>query len=133
MSSQRSNNRNWIILDWNVRGLNDADKQRAVRAKIEEGNCSIFSIQETKKEAIDCSFMKKIVPKCFTKFAFLPSVGATGGILLGWNESLFKGKILFNTCHGERRDQFAQWLYDLQIRSDEDWMIIGDFQFLQSP
>jgi hypothetical protein len=40
---------------------------------------------------------------------------------------------IYGPCHGERRDQFVQWLYDLQMDPEEDWMIIGDFNFYRTP
>jgi hypothetical protein len=40
---------------------------------------------------MDYSFMKKIAPKHFTKFAFVPSVGAWGAILMSWNDSMLYG------------------------------------------
>jgi hypothetical protein len=40
---------------------------------------------------------------------------------------------IYGSCHGERRDQFVQWLYDLQMDPEEDWMIIGDFNFYRTP
>ena len=40
--------RNWRVLCWNVRGLNSDARQHDVRAKIEESQCSIVCLQETK-------------------------------------------------------------------------------------
>jgi hypothetical protein len=101
--------------------------------------------------------LKRIAPKRFSKYAFVPSVGASGGILLGWNDAIFKGEvnwcqdfaitvnfisrhtnqkwkltIVYGPCHGERRDMFVQWLYDLHLDSEEDWMLVGDFNFYRS-
>jgi hypothetical protein len=102
--------------------------------------------------------MKKLAPKCFGKFSFVPSVGASGSILMGWNDSILQVEILhghdfaitvnfksthnaqhwklttiYGPCHGEWRDQFVHWLYDLQIDLEEDWMILGDFNFYGAP
>jgi exonuclease III len=79
MSTQSSRNKSWNVLNWNIRRINNEDKQKAVRAKIEEGGCVVFCLQETKKENIDCKFLKKVAPKRFSKFAFVPSEGASGG------------------------------------------------------
>jgi exonuclease III len=49
--------RNW--LDWNVRGLNYKDKRLAVYNKIDESNCSVVCIQETKCESFE-AFLQKI-------------------------------------------------------------------------
>jgi hypothetical protein len=40
---------------------------------------------------------------------------------------------IYGPCHGEQRDKFVQWLYDLNIPADEDWLIVGDFNFIRSP
>jgi hypothetical protein len=152
-----SQTRTWNVLNWNVRGLNDEDKRIAVRAKIEESACAIFCLQETKREAIDPAFMKKLAPKRFNKFAFSPSRGASGGILMGWNHSIFAGQVVeinrfsitvlfssrhddsrwklttvYGPCHGTERDQFVDWLYNLNISDSENWMLVGDFNFYRS-
>jgi exonuclease III len=145
------------VLNWNIRELNNEDKQNTVRAKIQESSCSVLCIQETKKEIIDWSLMKKIAPKTFSNFAFVPSVRASEGILMSWNDSTLKGVLwnqdfaitvaftsrhtnqkwklttVYGPCHRETRDHFVQWLYDLQIDTEEDLMPIGDFNFYRSP
>jgi hypothetical protein len=88
-----NNLRNWNVLNWNIRGLNDDNKCLVVRQKIEESCCSIFYIQETKLDVITTSHLKKLAPKRFSNFAFSPSRGESGGILIGWNESLFQGSV----------------------------------------
>jgi hypothetical protein len=45
--------RKWRVLCWNVRGLNSEDKQREVRSKIEESECDIVCLQETKCASFD--------------------------------------------------------------------------------
>jgi hypothetical protein len=64
MNLQHTQNMNWSILNWNVRGLNDEAKQRAVRAKTEESACTVFCIQETKMTPFDSSILKKIQEVC---------------------------------------------------------------------
>jgi exonuclease III len=46
-------NRKWRILCWNVRGLNSENRQRAVRSKIDESDCNIICLQETKCDTFD--------------------------------------------------------------------------------
>ena len=86
--------RSWQILCWNIRGINATGKWDAVRDKIEESVCSIFCLQETKKEHFDHAFIRKLAPKRFDSFDFVPSMGASGGILVGWNSSIFRGHVL---------------------------------------
>jgi hypothetical protein len=92
-ANSRDTSRSWNILNWNIRGLNSEDKCNAIKEKIEESACSIFCIQETKREHFDHSYIKKLAPKRFNKFAYSPSEGASGGILIGWNSSVFTGDV----------------------------------------
>jgi exonuclease III len=84
----------WMVLDWNVRGLNDKDKRLAVYNKIDESNYSIVCLQETKCQSFDHSFIRSFCPKIFDRFAFSPSIGASGGIIVLWNISIFNGSVL---------------------------------------
>ena len=81
----------WKVLCWNIRGLNADDKQLALYNKIVESGCALACIQETKKESFDRNFIKKCCPRQFDNFAFSPSVGASGGILVVWKSSVFYG------------------------------------------
>jgi exonuclease III len=85
---------NWLVLDWNVRGSNDKDKRLAVFNKIDESNCAIICLQETKCESFEHSFIRSFCQKRFDHFVFSPSVGASGGLIVLWNSSVFDGKLL---------------------------------------
>ena len=88
---------------------------------------------------------------------FAPSVGPSGGILVVWNSSIFKGTLigiqsfgivvsfqsvhnvekwtlvsLYGPCTGPPRDNFVSWLYHLNIPTDENWLLLGDFNFIRS-
>ena len=139
-ANSRDTSRSWNILNWNIRGLNSEDKCNAIKEKIEESACSIFCIHETKREHFDHSYIKKLAPKRFNKFAYSPSEGASGGILIGWNSSVFTGEVgqinkfaltvkftsthngqiwtltsVYGPCNGPARDEFVEWLNNLQI------------------
>lgn len=74
---------------------------------------------------------------------------------MGWNSSIFSGEIIqilrfaitvkftsrhnnevwllttvYGPCQGSEREAFVNWLNNLQINDDENWMIIGDFNFI---
>jgi len=93
-SNNSGSSRNWNILNWNIKGINSEDKCNAIREKIDESDCAIFCIQETKREQFDHSFIRKLAPKRFNKFAFSPSEGASGGFLMGWNSAIFTGEVI---------------------------------------
>jgi hypothetical protein len=147
----------WNVLCWNVRGLNDKDKRLLVFNKIDESNCAIICLQETKCESFEHSFIRTFCPKRFDRFAFVPSIGASGGIIVLWNSRVFLGTLLETThsaikiqfasahtaeswtlvtvygpCRGIMRDEFVQWLHDLDIPVHDNWLLIGDFNFMRS-
>lgn len=74
--------RMWTILCWNVRDLNAVRKWDSIRNKIVEADCDIICLQETKKESIDQAFLRKILPPTLDEFLFVPSAGASGGLLV---------------------------------------------------
>jgi hypothetical protein len=100
---------------------------------------------------------KKLAPKRFNKFAFSPSVGNSGGILMGWNNSIFNGEVIeiskfsitvkffsthnghtwflttvYGPCQGPDRDEFILWFNSLQIDDTVNWMFVGDFNFYRT-
>jgi exonuclease III len=148
------NNRSWHILCWNIRGLNDSKKWEEVRNKVEESACAVFCLQETKKTEFDSAFISNIAPRRFDKYDFVPSVGASGGILLVWNSSVFSGQIIdkqhygitasfisnqnsqvwkltavYGPCVEPSRSEFITWFRRHRIEEEDNWLFIGDFNF----
>ena len=60
-----------------------------------EVHIDIICLEETKRESFDLDYIKKFCPLKFNKFEFLPSVGASGGIITIWNGDLFSGDLDF--------------------------------------
>jgi endonuclease/exonuclease/phosphatase family metal-dependent hydrolase len=125
-----------------------------VFSKIDESSASIVCLQETKKEDIDMSFIKSFAPRRLDKFAFVPSDGASGGLLIIWANNLFTGQVIlqesfglaiefhsnlssdnftlvnvYGPCNGIARDNFIAWLFHLDIHDDSLWLLVGDFNF----
>jgi exonuclease III len=142
----------WKVLCWNIRGLNATDKELALYNKITETGCVVACVQETKKENFDRSFIKNCCPKQFDTFTYSPSVGASGGILVVWKSSIFKGTlveahkigliiesesvhsgqkwtlvVVYGPCEGEQRDCFVQWIFNIVIPDEELWLFMGGF------
>ena len=75
-----SHSRDWNILCWNIRGLNDGDNWDPIRNKIEETSANIFYLRETKKEDFNLQFsFVSLLISILIKFDFCPSKGASGG------------------------------------------------------
>ena len=151
------NNRHWSILCWNIRGLNATEKHDAARDKIEESGCSVICLQETKMQHIDMQFLRKFTPRRFDKYDFIPSSGASGGILCIWNSAVFVGTtvdkqsfgltisftsqhnlatwnltIVYGPCLEPARSHFVNWLNNHCIDLDSNWLFLGDFNFYRS-
>ena len=70
-----STNRSCKTLNWNIRGMNSENKWLALRHKIDESDCNILSLQETKRETFDLAYLKKIVPIKSTNLFFFHLLG----------------------------------------------------------
>jgi exonuclease III len=148
-------NKDWKVLTWNVRGINSEWKWNTVKNKLTESNCDIACLQEMKKEIIDANFIKRIYPTSLDSFDYLPSVGASGGILVIWKSSLFSATMKFTNnyaitmefcsrhnrnrwiltsiyapCTTEGKTLFLDWFKNMQIDS-EDHLILGDFNLIR--
>ena len=149
--------RSWKVLCWNVRGLNSEPRQRSIREKISESQCAIACLQETKLTDCSRSLIKVVCPMGFYQFIESPSRGASGGILTVWRSDVFKGVLIevkpfgivisftsvhnneqwflvnvYGPCQGEMRDEFVNWLYNLQVEPEQKWLVVGDFNFIRS-
>ena len=105
--------------------------------------CAVVCFQATKKENIDLAFIRKFCPPRFDGFAFNPSVGRSGGILIVWCTSQFQGEIasqndfalsvnmqptkcgkywtltnIYAPCQDDGKTKFLDWLNDIQIQDD---------------
>jgi exonuclease III len=147
----------WNVLDWNVRGINSDKKWNSIRDKIVESRCEIVCLQET-KESFDLQFIKKFCPSDFDSFHFLPSIGASGGILVVWKSSSFLGNPVFTNayaisieftsklsndtwilttvyapCTHTGKREFLEWFGGIQMPDDVHWLITGDFNLIRKP
>ena len=80
----------WKVLCWNVRGINSDKKVLALRNAISYSGCSVICLQETKRATFDLAFVKLFCPKKIDKFDFVPSQGASGGLIVLWDSSRVK-------------------------------------------
>ena len=151
-------NREWIILNQNIRGINDPKKWTTIAIKIEESQCTIICLQETKRATFDSAYVKNFFPKRVNKFEFLPSVGPSGGLLVARNDQVFSGQIyhinafalsiqitsrhneehwiltnVYGPCEQQERLLFIHWLQNFQIRDDINWIILWDFNYSLRP
>lgn len=106
------NTRNWHVLCWNICGINAYEKWDTIRDKIEESASSVICIQETKWEHFDMAYIRKFAHR---RFDFIPSVGASGGILVIWN-NIFSSSVL-------DKQRFGITIAFSSVHNNEAWKL----------
>lgn len=76
--------------------MNSCKKWNSIRDRIIESRSEIICLQETKREVFDMAFIRNFCPLAFDAFEYLPSIGASGGILVVWKSSAFLGSLAFS-------------------------------------
>ena len=149
--------RNCKLLNWNVRGLNDAARRDAVSELVRDTGATIVCLQETKLQQIDANIVMQTVGQCFANsFAALPAVQTRGGILLAVNEGYFGLSDVRYSQHAitatiTMRDTSTQWQITVVYGPQNDdekvmflqelksitapqphrrWLILGDFNLI---
>jgi hypothetical protein len=117
-----------------------------------------FACKRPKGNLLIINTLKKICPRRLSKFAYLPSVGASGGILIVWNDAIFNGDLLFQNnfsisinftcklsndswvltsvygpCQAEQKALFIDWFANIDMPDETDWIVLGDFNFIRGP
>lgn len=156
--SNNNNKRAWKVLNWNVRGLNSERKWNSIRDKIVESRAEVICLQETKREFFDISYLRNFCPADFDMFEYLPSVGASGGILIAWKGIAFSGQLMFSNCFAismeftsrlnndtwmltvvyapctdQGKRAFIDWFRNIQMPAEVAWLVVGDFNLIRRP
>ena len=76
------------ILCWNVRGLNSRARQDAVHTLVNSSRVDVVCLQETKMAVVSRGTLLSMLGSHFFYFIELPSIGASGGILIAWRHGL---------------------------------------------
>jgi exonuclease III len=71
-----------------VRGLNSSARQDVVRTLVESSRSDIVCLQDTKMVDVSPRVLLSMLGSEFSCFLELPAVGASGGILIAWRQSL---------------------------------------------
>jgi exonuclease III len=76
------------VLIWNVRGLNSLARQDSVRSLVASSKIDIICLQETKLDVVTRGVLLSALGSKFLNFIELPTVGASGGILVAWKQDV---------------------------------------------
>ena len=106
---------------------------------------------------IDAPFIRNFAPRRFDQFDFIPSVGASGGLLILWCSSIFGGIVveklhfsitvnftsihngdtwrlsnIYGPCDEPTRSAFINWFRNCEVDENINWLFLGDFNFYKS-
>lgn len=148
----------WNVLSWNIRGINSDKKWNAIRDRMDNNNCDVLCLQETKRESFDLAYLRNFCSQSFDSFVFLPSIGASGGSIIIWKSSVLSGTMVFQNsyatsveftslhnndswvltnvyapCTPQGKREFLQWFKHIHMPDHVDWLIVGDFNLYRSP
>lgn len=142
------------VLCWNVRGLNNPVKKKAVREFITSVKVNLVCLQETKLDVIDQYVVMQCVGPSFDGFAYLPAEETRGGILLAWDSTVIAidhiqldansvsglvtnkdGEqwwitVVYAPQGDELKTQFLLDLYSRRTLCPGPWMVLGDFNMI---
>jgi exonuclease III len=151
-------NINCCILSWNVRGLNDPAKRESVKQLILSSGATIVCLQETKIMSWNCNLLKETLGcKLATQTTHLPSLGASGGILIACDADFFdmatipypsvfslSVRVCSHLCdvawdltgvygpqHENEKMTFLTELRNIRHMMKPEWLILGDFNMIR--
>lgn len=140
------------VITWNVRGLGKPAKRFLVKDFLNLHFANVCCLQESKLEEISLSSRREIGGSRLDQYLCVPARGTAGGIIIGWNSGILKGKLVkkglfslkvdfyskrdnllwrYTTIYGPNARTLKQDFWD-ELRSCLDsqeipWIICGDF------
>ena len=139
------------ITCWNVRGLNNPTKKKAVREFISSVKCNMVCLQETKLDVVDQFTIMQCIGPSYDGFAYLPATDTRGGVVLAWDSTVVQVDHVVLDTHAltgqvhnldgslwwitvvyapQEDDQKLEFLQELPHQSTAcpgPWMLLGDF------
>src|SRR4051812_35146628 len=77
---------------------------------------TLFASKKLRRKFLISLTSENFVPPKFTKFEFLPSRGASGGLIIIWNSSLFSAQLYF-------QNEFSISITLTSLLSNETWIL----------
>lgn len=143
------------VLVWNVRGLNNPAKRRAVKESVVNSHASVVCLQESKLEVVDLLVIHELCGLDFDDFVALPASHTRGGVIVAWKGSVFRGSqvhlgqwsvtaklewiagnhsCFLTSVYGPQDDNekilFLEELAEIRGICGEVWLVAGDFNLI---
>jgi exonuclease III len=91
--------KHWNVMSWNIRGINSDKKWNAIHDRLDDNNCDVLCLQETKRESFDLAYLRNFCSSSFDSFVFLPLLGASGGSVIIWKSLILSGTMVFQNSY----------------------------------
>ena len=146
------------ILSWNVRGVNDRNKRKLIKALIRSQNVDLVCLQETKMTEMSLGVVRSLGVGRFLEWGALDARGAAGGVVVFWDNRVlelmglevglfsiscrFKNvedgfRWTFSGVYGPTlkryREEFWEELGAIRGLWTDPWCIGGDFNMIRFP
>ena len=145
------------ILSWNVRGANDRDKKKVIKALIRSQKADLVCLQETKIKSMNIGIVCSLGVASFLDRGVMDVEGAAGGIIVLWDKrvleiidmelglfsiSWFKNCVdgfhwMFTRVYGlvvdSSREFFWEELGYVRGLRNIPWCVGGDFNVVRFP
>ena len=96
------------LLTWNVRGANNCEKRKVIKALIKKNRVDLVCLQETKIQEMSMGIIHSLGVGRFLEWGAVDLRGATGGIVVFWDnrmldlvdlqKGLFSISCIFKSC-----------------------------------
>lgn len=77
------------VINWNIRGLNEAEKRSTVKALMGKWKPDVLCLQETKIVDWSSSMIQQMWGNRWANWAELKACGTRGGIIILWDKRLW--------------------------------------------
>ncbi|RVW15899.1 hypothetical protein CK203_073125 [Vitis vinifera] len=146
------------MLTWNVRGANNCDKRKVIKALIKKQKVDLVCLQETKIQDMSKGIIRSLGVGRYLEWGAVDSRGAAGGIVVFWDNRvldlvdiqrgvfsiscIFKNNEdgfmwMFTGVYGptlrRERESFWEELGAIKGIWDGPWCAAGDFNAILSP
>lgn len=78
------------ILSWNIRGANDRDKRKVIKALIKSQKVDLAWVQETKIQEMSFRLVHNLRVGIFLEWRAINSRDVAGGIMVFWDNRLLQ-------------------------------------------
>jgi hypothetical protein len=118
----------------------------------------ILFASRRQRDSFDISYLKKFCPKAFDSFAFIPSIGSSGGSIIIWKGNKLHGDVIqeneyaqtvqfmsklngqkwvlsniYAPCTPDAKLAFLRWFKNVYMPDECMWIIMGDFNLIRRP